>query len=225
MASAASRSLCSWAASKRLGQAEVLEQAGAVPGVLAGDRVHGGEYVQGAKAQVGRGCRSASRRHRAPARDTAGRRPQPRPPGRASNDPRAPMTSDARPVGPQTTKARGDEAERRALAHLAAKGLVPVERNYRVARGPRARGGEIDLILRDRDGTLVFVEVRARARCAPWRRGGDGRLPQAAAAGLRRPALPRPVRVAAALPLRCRHGRRRADRVAARGLRCLVKRS
>jgi putative endonuclease len=73
------------------------------------------------------------------------------------------MTSDARPVGPQTTKARGDEAERRALAHVAAKGLVLVERNYRVARGPRARGAEIDLILRDLDGTLVFVEVRARA--------------------------------------------------------------
>jgi putative endonuclease len=36
-----------------------------------------------------------------------------------------------------------------------------VERNYRVARGPRQRGGEIDLILRDRDGTLVFVEVRS----------------------------------------------------------------
>ena len=73
------------------------------------------------------------------------------------------MTSDARPVGPRTTKSRGDEAERRALAHLVANGLVPVERNYRVARGPRARGGEVDLILRDRDGTLVFVEVRARA--------------------------------------------------------------
>ena len=73
------------------------------------------------------------------------------------------MTSDARPVVARTTKARGDEAERRALAHLAANGLVPVERNYRVARGPRARGGEIDLILRDTDGTLVFVEVRARA--------------------------------------------------------------
>ena len=73
------------------------------------------------------------------------------------------MTSDAIPAGQRTTKARGDEAERRALAHLVANGLVPVERNYRVARGPRARGGEVDLILRDRDGTLVFVEVRARA--------------------------------------------------------------
>jgi len=53
-------------------------------------------------------------------------------------------------------------AEARALAHLTRHGLVLVQRNYRVARGPHARGGEIDLILRDRDGTLVFVEVRAR---------------------------------------------------------------
>ena len=34
--------------------------------------------------------------------------------------------------------------------------------NYRLARGPGRPGGEIDLILRDRDGTLVFVEVRQR---------------------------------------------------------------
>lgn len=61
-----------------------------------------------------------------------------------------------------TTKAVGDEGEARALAHLVRQGLVLVERNYRVARGPRARGGEVDLILRERDGTLVFVEVRAR---------------------------------------------------------------
>ena len=32
-----------------------------------------------------------------------------------------------------------------------------------VQRGPRARGGEVDLILRERDGTLVFVEVRTRS--------------------------------------------------------------
>ena len=60
------------------------------------------------------------------------------------------------------TKARGDAAETRALAWLQARGLQLVERNYRLARGPSARGGEIDLILRDRDGTLVFVEVRQR---------------------------------------------------------------
>ena len=60
------------------------------------------------------------------------------------------------------TKAAGDAAEARALAHLQRRGLTLVERNYRVARGAGARGGEIDLILRDPDGTLVFVEVRAR---------------------------------------------------------------
>ena len=65
-----------------------------------------------------------------------------------------------------TTKALGDEGEARALAHLQRAGLRLVERNYRVARGPRARGGEVDLILRERDGTLVFVEVRVRAAAA-----------------------------------------------------------
>ena len=62
-----------------------------------------------------------------------------------------------------TTKQRGDAGEDRALAHLLAQGLTLVRRNYRVARGPGQRGGEIDLILRERNGTLVFVEVRARA--------------------------------------------------------------
>jgi putative endonuclease len=57
----------------------------------------------------------------------------------------------------------GVAAEDRALAHLQAAGLTLEARNYRVARGPRARGGEIDLILREPDGTLVFVEVRSRA--------------------------------------------------------------
>ena len=62
----------------------------------------------------------------------------------------------------KTTKAIGDEAEIRALAWLLAQGLVLVQRNYRVARGPSARGGEIDLIMREKSGELVFVEVRAR---------------------------------------------------------------
>ena len=61
-----------------------------------------------------------------------------------------------------TTRESGDAGEARALAHLLAQGLTLVQRNYRVARGPNARGGEIDLILRERDGTLVFAEVRAR---------------------------------------------------------------
>jgi putative endonuclease len=62
----------------------------------------------------------------------------------------------------QTTKGAGDEAEAQALAHLTRHGLKLVQRNYRVAAGPHARGGEVDLIVRERDGTLVFVEVRAR---------------------------------------------------------------
>jgi len=61
------------------------------------------------------------------------------------------------------SKAIGDSAESSALAWLQARGLKLLERNYRVARGPRSPGGEIDLILRERDGTLVFVEVRARS--------------------------------------------------------------
>lgn len=65
-----------------------------------------------------------------------------------------------------STQATGDAAEARALAHLQRQGLTLVARNYRVARGPRARGGEVDLILRAPDGTLVFCEVRARRGAA-----------------------------------------------------------
>ena len=66
--------------------------------------------------------------------------------------------------GPVATprRATGDRGEDRALAHLQRHGLTLVERNYRVARGRSRRAGEIDLVLRERDGTLVFVEVRAR---------------------------------------------------------------
>ena len=58
-----------------------------------------------------------------------------------------------------TTRARGQIAEDRALAHLQRAGLKLVCRNYRT---PGRGGGEIDLILREPGGTLVFVEVRSR---------------------------------------------------------------
>ena len=64
------------------------------------------------------------------------------------------------PKAQPTTKQRGDAGEDRALAHLQAAGLRLVSRNYRT---PGRGGGEIDLIMRDSDGTLVFVEVRQRA--------------------------------------------------------------
>ena len=59
-----------------------------------------------------------------------------------------------------TTKQAGDAAEDRALDHLQSAGLRLVTRNYRT---PGRGGGEIDLVMRERDGTLVFVEVRKRA--------------------------------------------------------------
>ena len=71
-----------------------------------------------------------------------------------------------KPVGqlqahlPVTTKQKGDAAEDRALRHLQDQGLQLVQRNYRT---PGRGGGEIDLIMCDTDGTLVFVEVRKRA--------------------------------------------------------------
>lgn len=57
----------------------------------------------------------------------------------------------------------GDQGETQALHYLQRQGLHLLERNYRVAAGPGARAGEVDLIMRDRDGTLVFIEVRWRA--------------------------------------------------------------
>ncbi len=59
-----------------------------------------------------------------------------------------------------TTKQVGDAAEDEALRHLQRAGLRLLERNYRT---PGRGGGEIDLIMRDTDGTTVFVEVRKRA--------------------------------------------------------------
>ena len=60
-----------------------------------------------------------------------------------------------------TTKRIGDAAEGEALRYLQNQGLRLLIRNYRT---PGRGGGEIDLIMRESDGTLVFVEVRARAR-------------------------------------------------------------
>lgn len=51
--------------------------------------------------------------------------------------------------------ARGAAAERLARLWLCRRGLRPLQSNY------RCRGGEIDLVMQDRD-TLVFVEVRYR---------------------------------------------------------------
>lgn len=67
-----------------------------------------------------------------------------------------------------TTKQLGDAAEEAALRHLQQHGLRLVQRNFRT---PGRGGGEIDLIMREPDGTVVFVEVRRRASAS---RGGAG---------------------------------------------------
>ena len=59
-----------------------------------------------------------------------------------------------------TTKSRGDAAESAARAYLVRAGLKFIEANYRT---PGRGGGEIDLVMRAADGTLVFVEVRQRS--------------------------------------------------------------
>lgn len=102
--------------------------------------------------------RAAKRRRR------ASRRPPPdRPPPRRS-----------------PTRRRGDHHEAAALRLLQAHGLTILARNL------WCRAGEIDLAMRDGD-TLVFVEVRARARS----RFGD------AAASIGRQKQERLVRAAA----------------------------
>lgn len=62
------------------------------------------------------------------------------------------------------TATLGREGEAAARAHLERSGLRFVRANY------RCRGGEIDLIMRDRHET-VFVEVRRRASGSTF---GDG---------------------------------------------------
>lgn len=54
------------------------------------------------------------------------------------------------------SRARGQIFEDLALAFLKRRGMRLVARNV------RSRFGEIDLVMREPDGTLVFVEVRSR---------------------------------------------------------------
>lgn len=74
------------------------------------------------------------------------------------------------PAGAVTTKRRGDAAEDAALDHLQRQGLRLVQRNFKT---PGRGGGEVDLIMRERDGTLVFVEVRQRTRASHGGAGGS----------------------------------------------------
>jgi putative endonuclease len=51
----------------------------------------------------------------------------------------------------------GQDGEELAARHLASAGLTVLERNW------RCREGELDIVARDSDGTLVFCEVKTRS--------------------------------------------------------------
>lgn len=51
-----------------------------------------------------------------------------------------------------------------AAFELRAQEFLQRQRLRLVARNVACRGGELDLVMRERDGSLVFVEVRARAQ-------------------------------------------------------------
>ena len=81
-------------------------------------------------------------------------------------------TSSALCNAPVRTERAGDEPgcgggactrERGARFERHARRFLERERLGFVAANVVVRGGEIDLVMRERDGTLVFVEVRARA--------------------------------------------------------------
>lgn len=76
----------------------------------------------------------------------------------------------AAPTGQITTKRRGDAAEALACAYLTEQGLRLLERNFNT---PGRGGGEIDLVMRAPDGTLVFVEVRQRSTASHGGAGGS----------------------------------------------------
>lgn len=69
-----------------------------------------------------------------------------------------------------TSKKVGDAAEELALRYLLRAGLRLIERNYRT---PGRGGGEIDLIMREPDGTTAFIEVRKRASASHGGAGGS----------------------------------------------------
>ena len=61
------------------------------------------------------------------------------------------------PGPPSRTAALGRYGEQLAAEHLVAGGMTLLARNWRCPEG------ELDLVLRDVDGTLVFCEVKTRS--------------------------------------------------------------
>ena len=80
-------------------------------------------------------------------------------PGSVAIVPSITTKSAAKPSVALSTKRVGDAAEDAALEYLEKAGLRLLQRNFKT---PGRGGGEVDLIMRAPDSTLVFVEVRKR---------------------------------------------------------------
>ena len=152
---AAARLLCSCTASSGLPSMPSAQQRRAVARVLAGDGVGQREQVDGAQAQVGevadrRGddVECAGRKALATGGAAA-----------ACRNSEASMEFTRRRTTKADRRRRGEDRPGASATRRAGAGGAELSGRARPARG----GGEVDLILRERDGTLVFAEVRARA--------------------------------------------------------------
>lgn len=96
--------------------------------------------------------------------------PPTRPPVKSTVEPTASAQPTTNTAPRRSSKSRGDAAESAAASYLQRAGLVLLERNFRT---PGRGGGEIDLVMRARDGTLVFVEVRQRTSASHGGAGGS----------------------------------------------------
>lgn len=73
---------------------------------------------------------------------------------------RDPARRAAQDRPPRAKDVLGRYGEDLAAQHLTAAGMVLLDRNW------RCREGEIDVVARERDGTIVFVEVKTRSSTA-----------------------------------------------------------
>ncbi|ACC69317.1 YraN family protein [Paraburkholderia phymatum] len=78
----------------------------------------------------------------------------------------APLPASAREATRPADNFSGGARSKIVGAAFEARALTFLQRQRLrfVARNVVCRGGEIDLVMRERDGSLVFVEVRARAQ-------------------------------------------------------------
>ena len=98
-----------------------------------------------------------------------------------------------------TTKALGDRGEAAAAQYLRKRGCQLLASQW------RCRYGELDLVARDRDGTICFVEVKLRSGSFGPAAGGGGPAEAGTAPG-RSGLLSQSARPGRSRPVRCGGG-------------------